>query len=77
MSAGLRSASGEVGFAGVLVLKVTRFADHPLVMCARCAGDGAVPLQRRQIVCGSGLIGELDENLLSRRWGALGWAVLR
>jgi hypothetical protein len=48
-----------------------------LVVCARCAGDGAVPLQRWQIVCGSGLIGKLDESLLSRRGGALGWAILR
>jgi len=69
VSTGLGSASGEVGFAGVLVLEWAGFVDHPLVVNSGGACDSAVPLQGWKIVRGSGLIGELDKGLLGRRWG--------
>ena len=70
--AGLGSASGEVGLAGVLMLEGAGFVDHSLVVCEGGAGDCAVPVQGGEIVCGSGLIGELDEGLLGGRWLILG-----
>jgi hypothetical protein len=77
VGASLGAASGEVGLAGVLVLKWAGFVDHPLVVSAGGAGDCVVPVERRKIVRGSGLVGELDEGLLGGRrgggrWGALG-----
>ena len=71
-SAGVASAGGEVGFAGILVAKLAGVADDPAEVIARGDGEGVVPCQRRKVVLGSRLIGELQESLLIGRTVALG-----
>jgi hypothetical protein len=75
VGSGLGSASGEVGLSGVLMLEGAGFVDHSLVVGLGGAGNGAVPVQGGEIVCGSGLVGELDEGLLGGRW-CRRWLVL-
>src|SRR5439155_6936567 len=70
--AGVASASDEVGFAGILVAKLAGVADDPAEVIAGGDGEGAIPTQRREVVLGSGLIGELQESLLIGRTVALG-----
>jgi len=70
---GAGSAGDEVGFAGVLVTKLAGVAEDPAEMIAGGEGEGAVPAQGREIVLGSGLIGELEESLFGG--GAVGRGV--
>jgi len=66
------AAGDEVRFAGILVAKLAGVADDPAEVIAGGDGEGAVPCQRRKVVLGSRLIGELQESLLVGRAVSLG-----
>ena len=61
---GVGASGDEVGLTGILVEEFPGAADDPLEMCMRCTGERAVPTERREVVLGPGLVGELEERLL-------------
>ena len=72
VSSGLCAASGEVGFAGVLMEEFAGFAADALHVSSSCGCEGFVPMEWRKVVRGTGLVGELEESLLRRGWRGLG-----
>jgi hypothetical protein len=68
----LCAASGEVGFAGILMEEFSGFVADALHVSFGCGCQGVVPMERRQVVCGAGLIGELEESLFGRGRRGLG-----
>jgi len=71
VSSGLCAASREVGFAGVLMEEFAGFVADALDVCFGCGCQGVVPMERRQVVRGAGLICELEESLFGRGWRGL------
>ena len=64
VGSGLGTASGHVGLAWVLMLELALFMNDSLGVDSGGAGEVAVPVDGRQVVGGSGLIGELEDGLL-------------
>ena len=71
VSSGLCAASREVGFAGVLMEEFAGFVADALDVSFGCGCQGVVPMERRQVVRGAGLICELEESLFGRGWRGL------
>lgn len=60
---GLCTTSGHVGFAGVSMQEFAGFVEDALDMSFGCGGEGAVPMDGREVVSGTGAVGELEESL--------------
>jgi hypothetical protein len=52
--------------------KLAGFSADALNVNLGCGCEGVVPVERREIVCGAGSIGELEESLLGRGRQSLG-----
>jgi hypothetical protein len=72
VGSGLRAASGQVGFAGILMEEFTGFVVDALNVSFGCGCEGVVPMEGREVVRGPGSIGELEEGLLGRSGRDLG-----
>jgi hypothetical protein len=57
VTSGLSSAGEEIGFSRILVEQIVGLVDDPLDVGACGVGQGVVPMQGREIVRGSGLVG--------------------